>query len=76
MKVHIQLNDVATLTVDITDQMQQDMIMCRKTFEATENGPEWCGKCSWNDIEYNDIGFCEDRRIIDAVMAAGKDDGR
>lgn len=74
MIVHIPLNDVATLTVGITDQMQQDIVRCRKTFEATGNGPEWCGKCSWNDIEYNDIGFCEDQRIVDAVMAAGKDD--
>ena len=76
MVVHIQLNDAATLTVGITDQMQQDMIRCRKTFEATGNGPEWCGKCSWNDLEFNGIGFCEDPRIVDAAMAAGKDDTR
>lgn len=76
MIVHIQLNDVATLTVDITDQMQQDLIRCRKTLETTGNGPEWCEKCSFNDIEFNDIGFCEDQRIVDAVMAAGKDDRR
>lgn len=76
MIVHIPLNAVATLTVGITDQMQQDLIRCRKAFEDTGNGPEGgCENCSWNSIEYNDMGMgmCEDQRIIDAVMAAGKD---
>lgn len=74
MIVHIHLNEVSTLSIGVTEQMQQDMIRCRKAFETTGNGPEWCKKCSWNDTEYNDIGLCEDQRIVDAVMAAGKDD--
>lgn len=73
MIVHIQLNNVATLTVGITDQMQQDMMECRKLFDTTGNGKD-CSTCSWNHQEYNDIGFCEDQRIVDSVMAAGKDD--
>lgn len=75
MIVHIPLNDVATLTVGITDQMQQDLIRCIKTFEATGNGPEGgCKNCSWFDIDNFDIYLCGEQKIIDAVMEAGKDD--
>lgn len=72
MIVHIPLNDVATLTVSITDQMQQDLIRCRKAFEDTGNGPEFgCKNCSLVDINNFDIDLCGEQRIIDAVMAAG-----
>lgn len=72
MIVHIPLNDVATLTVGITDQMQQDLIRCRKTFEATGNGPEdGCENCSWDGIDNFDMDLCGDKRIIDAVISAG-----
>ena len=69
MIVHIPLNDVATLTVGITDQMQQDMIRCRKAFETTGNGPEGgCENCSWFVIDSIDMDLCGEQMIIDAVM--------
>lgn len=72
MIVHIPLNDAATLSIGVTDEMQQDLMECRKLSETTGKD---CNTCSWDGRGYGDTGFCEDQRIIDAVMAAGKDDG-
>lgn len=75
MIVHIPLNDVATLTVGITDQMQQDLLECKRLSETNDCNGKDCNVCSWNDLEINGDGLCCYQRIIDAVMAAGKDDG-
>lgn len=74
MIVHIQLNDVVTLTVDITDQMQQDMAECIRLSEINDCDEKDCNACSWDGLEINGDGLCCDKRIVDAVMEAGKDD--
>lgn len=65
MIIHIKLNDVADIQIGVTQEMQQDMIECRNTI--AQDIAKDCNTCSWRDLEFNDVGFCEDERIQKAV---------
>lgn len=81
MIVHIQPDKVATLSIGITEQMQQDLIECHK---HNKLGTEACDVCSWKkvvmritlrDVEFPrllnrvDVKLCSTKEVLEAVLA-------
>ena len=72
MIIHLKVNDVSDLKIDVSDQMHHDMAECRKFLDEEQREVKDCRKCSWNDIRFGNQDFC----IMDEVVAAvlGKKD--
>lgn len=68
MIVHVKLNDAVDAQIGVTKEMQKDLIECRHMIDAYENARKDCNKCSWKDIEFNDIGFCEIEEVQKKII--------
>lgn len=72
MIVHLKLNDAVDVQIGVTKEMQKDLIECRHMIDTYETARKDCNKCSWRDIEFNDIGFCEFEYVQEKVTGRQK----
>lgn len=72
MIIHLKINDVSDLKIDVSDQMHHDMAECRKLLDEEQREVKDCRQCSWNDIRFGIQNFCILDEVVTAVL--GKKD--
>ena len=68
MRMYYKLCDAVDAMIDVTEQMRKDMIECERMIDADGFLGKDCKSCSWKDVKFNDVSFCEIEAIRRMVL--------